>query len=133
MEYKDFGAERLNDVLRLYKDAGWTAYLKDDEALRRALENSPYLTGAFEDGDLVGFVRCVGDCEHIVYVQDLIVHNQYRRRGIGSALLKNAMARFAHVRMFTLITDAQDEDANAFYRALGLKAYAAGGLAGYYR
>ena len=32
-----------------------------------------------------------------------------------------------------LITDAQDEDANAFYRALGFKAYAAGGLAGYYR
>jgi ribosomal protein S18 acetylase RimI-like enzyme len=133
MEYRDFGAQHMDDVLQLYRDAGWAAYLRDDAALYRALENSLCLTGAFADGRLVGLVRCVGDGEHIVYVQDLIVHSQYRRRGIGSALLKNAMARFAHVRMFTLITDAQDDDANAFYRALGFKAYAAGGLAGYYR
>ena len=133
MEYRGFDAGRLQDVLRLYRDAGWIAYLKDEAALGRALDHSLCLTGAFEDGEMIGFVRCVGDGEHIVYVQDLIVHSAHRRRGIGKALLRHVMEQYAHVRMLTLITDAQDENANAFYRAMGLKAYADGGITGYFR
>lgn len=37
----------------------------------------------------------------------------------------------ANVRMFTLITDAGDEQANAFYHAVGMRSYADSGIAGY--
>jgi len=133
MEYRNFGTERLSEVLEIYREAGWRAYLGDDEKLKRALENSPYLLGAFDGGALVGFVRCVGDGEHIVYVQDLIVCEAHRRKGVGRELMRRAMEQYAHVRMFTLITDAGDETANAFYRSLGMKPYESGGMVGYYR
>lgn len=131
--YKEFGTERINEVVKIYERAGWSAYLSDHEKLVRAFENSLYILGAFEETRLVGFIRCVGDGEHILYVQDLIVDVEFKRRGIGKALLQKVMERYADVRMFTLITDAGDEQANAFYQAVGMKTYMDSGVAGYMR
>lgn len=133
MEYRRFGAERVDEALSIYETAGWRAYLGNRGKLMRAFGNSLYLLGAFDGARLVGFIRCVGDGEHIVYVQDLIVHAEYRRRGIGKELMRRGMEEYRHVRMFTLITDGADEAANAFYRGIGMKPYAENGLAGYFR
>lgn len=131
--YREFGSSLLPEILEIYRAAGWAAYLKDDEKLAHAFDDSLYILGAFCEDLLVGFIRCVGDGEHIVYVQDLIVDIPFRRRGVGSALLRRAMEHFSHVRMFTLITDAADEAANAFYRAMDMKSYSGCGIAGYMR
>ncbi|MCR5374727.1 MAG: GNAT family N-acetyltransferase [Lachnospiraceae bacterium] len=58
------------------------AYLNNDDALKRAYENSLYCLGAYSGDELVGFIRCVGDGEHIVLVQDLIVVPEYQRQKI---------------------------------------------------
>lgn len=129
--YKEFGTERMGEVMKIYERAGWSAYLNDHGKLVRAFENSLYILGAFEDAKLVGFIRCVGDGEHILYVQDLIVDVEFKRRGIGKALLQKAMEKYEDVRMFTLITDAGDEHANAFYQTVGMRNYADSGIAGY--
>ena len=87
MELREFNFnEYLEDIKRIYKSANWLAYLKDDEKLKRAFKNSIYLLGAFEQNKLIGFIRCLGDGEHIVIVQDLIVDPNYYRQGIGTDL-----------------------------------------------
>ena len=116
-----FGAELVDEVKALYRESGWTAYLGNDEKLKRAFDNSLCTIGAFRDRRLVGFIRCVGDGEHIVYVQDLIVRKEDRRKGVGERLLKEAMERFADVRMFALFTDSADKAANAFYASVGMR------------
>ncbi|MBQ9120113.1 MAG: GNAT family N-acetyltransferase [Lachnospiraceae bacterium] len=133
MEYKEFRTERMQDVYGLYERAGWKAYLGDRDKLFRTLKQSLYILGAFKGARLVGFIRCVGDGEHIVYVQDLIVDTEFKRQKIGKTLLKMAMEKYADVRMFTLLTDAQDEESNAFYRAVGMKTCEEHGLRGYFR
>ena len=131
--YRAFGAEQLPQVLSLYRDAGWTAYLDSGERMSRALERSLFPLGAFEEETLVGFIRCVGDGEHILYVQDLLVSAACRRQGIGQTLLRRTMERYSGVRMFTLVTDASDRNSNAFYTAMGLRPYSEAGIAGYQR
>lgn len=121
MEYKEFGTNVMDEVECIYEECGWSAYLGDKEKLERAFENSYYRLGAFDDGVLVGFVRCVGDGEHILYVQDLIVKPSHQRRGIGSRLMKFVSERFSEVRQFLLITDAEDEISNSFYQAIGME------------
>ena len=113
LTYREFGAECLAEVQEIYAACGWTSYLGDEDKLRRALERSLFLLG--------GVVRCVGDGEHILYVQDLIVRPALQRKGIGWALMRQVSERFAGVRQFLLITDAEDAVSNAFYRAIGLK------------
>ena len=121
LTYRECGAECLAEVREIYAACGWTNYLEDEETLRRALEQSLFLLGAFEDSALVGFVRCVGDGAYILYVQDLIVTPALQRKGIGRELMRQVSERFAGLRQFLLITDAEDAVSNAFYRAIGLK------------
>ena len=79
-----------------------------------------YVFGAFDDDSLVGFIRCVGDGEHIVFIQDLIVDPDYHRQGIGKKLYSLASNHFKDVRTFLLITDADDTRSNSFYQAMGM-------------
>lgn len=121
MELKKFDFnEYLEDIKRIYKSANWSAYLKDDEKLKRAFKNSIYLLGAFEQNKLIGFIRCLGDGEHIVIVQDLIVDSDYYRQGIGTNLFKAVSEKYKDVRSFCLFTDIHDIRDNEFYKSLGM-------------
>ncbi|MBQ3092567.1 MAG: GNAT family N-acetyltransferase [Clostridia bacterium] len=133
LQYRPFGSDRLADVRALYEKEGWRAYLNDDRKLEDALQNSLWLYGAFEGDRLIGFVRCVGDGQHILLVQDLIVDPDFRGQGIGTALFNAAWETYAHVRMFMVVTDIPSEGANRFYQRLGMKPLEKGQMIGYFR
>lgn len=133
IEYKKLTSDSLEDIKALYRQHGWMAYLNDDEKLIRAFDASLYTLGAYESDKLVGFIRCVGDGEHIVMVQDLIVEAGHQRMGIGRELMRRAGAHFCDVLMFMLITDAMDENANAFYQAIGMQKPEQNGCVSYMR
>ena len=133
IEYKELTSASLEAIQALYQQHGWLAYLQDDKKLIRAFDQSLYCLGAYDGEELVGFVRCVGDGEHVVMVQDLIVAQGYQRKGIGRTLMHQAYERFADVRMLMLITDALDEQANAFYQAIGMQKLEQNGCVAYMR
>ncbi len=120
IEYKEFGSELTENVYRIYEENKWICYLYDKEKLSKAYERSLYILGAFDNGRLVGFVRCVGDAEYIIYVQDLIVKPSYQRKGIGKELMRQVFAKFPDAGRFVLITDKEDKSSNAFYKAIGM-------------
>lgn len=107
------------EILPLYDSVGWTAYTARPEMLKRAFEKSLLALAAYEDGALAGILRCIGDGASIVFIQDILVHPGFQRRGIGSALLREAMKRFEGVYQLRLTT-ANTEKTIAFYRACGL-------------
>ena len=114
-EYKDIREEELQ---RLYGAVGWTAYTRDMPALLRGYENSLLALAAYEDGELLGIARAVGDGETVVFVQDLLVYPQRQRRGIGTALLRAVIERYPGVRQIQLTAD-DDPGTAAFYRSAG--------------
>ena len=118
IHYQPIDETHLEAVKDLYRQHQWAAYLGDDDKLKRALRNSSYLLGAFDGTTLAGFVRCVGDGE---------------RRGIGAALLQQASERYQHVRALYIVTDLQDADSNAFYRAQGWRTLQDVSCVGYLR
>ena len=131
--YKEFDLSLLCEVKEIYTRQQWNSYLNNDAKLKAAFENSLYLYGAFEEEDLVGFVRCVGDGEHIVLVHDLIVRPEYQRRGIGTALFQAVWDKYIDVRMFHVLTDMEDEVDNYFYQSFGMKKLEEGHMVGYFR
>lgn len=116
-ETKENDFERIKEI---YASENWRAYLQDDEKLKRAFNNSLLCLGAYEEDKLLGFVRCVGDGEHIIVVQDLIVHHDYQKLGIGTQLFQYVLDKYKNVRMFLVITDLYDEVDNKFYQKNGL-------------
>lgn len=131
--YREFGSEELVRVKEIYAEERWLAYLHDDEALKRAFDRSLWCMGAFEEEKLVGFVRCVGDGEHIIMVQDLIVAPAYQGQRIGKTLFSMAWEKYAHVRMFHVVTDMEDERDNHFYQSYSMKPLKEGSMISYYR
>ena len=131
--YQEFGVEELFRVKEIYEAEGWMSYLKDDDKLYRAFRNSLYILGAYDGEKLVGFIRCVGDGEHILLVQDLIVDRAYQKQGIGSTLFKKVWDRYADVRMFQVVTDISDPVDNHFYQSFGMKKLEQGEMVSYFR
>ncbi len=120
MVIKEYKTINQREILELYSSVGWTAYTDSPETLYAGLAKSLLLLTAYENGSLLGLIRCVGDGETIVYIQDILVKPDHQRRGIGTALLNEALRRFPHVRQIVLSTDIEDRTL-AFYRSLGFE------------
>lgn len=133
INYKEIDSSMIESIKDIYRKESWNAYLKDDEKLIRAFNNSFFTLGAFEDSKLIGFIRCVGDGEHVLMVQDLIVDPEYQQKGIGTYILKTIMERFSKVRMFMVVTDIEDVVDNKFYQSFNLKKLEDMKMVGYVR
>lgn len=118
MEIREYTNYQEQEILTLYAGVGWTAYTDEPEKLREGFAHSLLILAAYEGERLVGLIRVVGDGHTIVWIQDILVHPDYQRRGIGSALIKTVLDRYAHVRQIELATDDAPETV-AFYKSHG--------------
>ena len=110
----------IDDVLPLYQAVGWTNYTNQPQMLAQALSHS-LATYLARDGEkIVGLVRLIGDGFSSVFVQDLIVLPSYQRQGIGSNLMKEALADYKDAYQIQLATE-QTEKNLGFYRSLGFE------------
>jgi GNAT superfamily N-acetyltransferase len=105
-------------VLPLYEAVGWTSYTRDPATLTAALRGSSFVAVAVDGDRLVGLVRVISDDATISYVQDVLVHPEAQRRGVGAALMAAVAQRYAHVRQHVLLTD-DEPGQRAFYESLG--------------
>ena len=107
-----------DQLLALYRDAGWTAYTRAPERLFQAIRRSLQVVSAWREGQLVGLVRTVGDSRTVLYIQDLLVAKSFQRRGIGGQLVRTVLQEQSAVRHVVLLTD-KNEKIDRFYRSLG--------------
>ena len=132
MEIKEYKEYQEDEIRALYAAVGWTAYTEDLPALKRGFQNSLLVLAAYEDGELIGLIRAVGDGATVVFVQDILVAPQKQRRGVGTALLKVVLDRYSNVRQLLLTTDNTPKTI-AFYKSLGFSDLSTLGCCGFMR
>ena len=110
----------IDDVLHLYQAVAWTNYTNQPQMLSQALTHSLTIYLARDGEKIVGLVRLVGDGFSSVFVQDLIVLPSYQRQGIGSNLMKEALADYKDAYQIQLATE-ETEKTLSFYRSLGFE------------
>ena len=132
MEIKEYKEYQEDEIQTLYAAVGWTAYTEDLPALERGFQNSLLVLAAYEDGELIGLIRAVGDSATVVFVQDLLVAPQKQRQGVGTALLKAVLDRYSNVRQLLLTTDNTPKTI-AFYKSLGFSDLSTLGCCGFMR
>ena len=130
MEIKEYQKYNEEEILKLYAEVGWIAYTQDPEALREGYGNSLLTLAAYENEELLGIIRVVGDGATIVFIQDILVFPEHQRKGVGSALLKAVLERYGHVRQVELATDNTPKTI-AFYQAMGFREFSELGCCGF--
>ena len=115
---KEYAVYKEAEILGLYTSVGWTNYTDNPEMLRNAYLNSLKLYGAYVDGKLVGIIRVVGDGYSVIFIQDLLVHPEFQRKGVGTLLLKKVLCEYDSVYQKHLITE-DTEKTILFYKSLG--------------
>ncbi|MDI9521231.1 MAG: GNAT family N-acetyltransferase [Bacillota bacterium] len=132
MEIKPYGVYQEEEVLELYGSVGWLNYTARPEMLKAAFTSSLMVLGARVNGKLAGLIRAVGDGASILYIQDILVHPDYQRQGIGRKLLLEMIDRYPRVYQTVLMTDDTPKTA-AFYRSCGFSPEKDLGLCAYLR
>lgn len=64
---------------------------------------------AWNEGELIGLIRVVGDGLTIIYIQDLLVLNAYQNQGIAKKLIQLVLNKYKNVRQKVLLTEESPE------------------------
>ncbi len=96
------------DILKeLYLSVGWTSESMPtwlNEKFEIAILNSAWAYTVWDKSRLIGMIRVVSDKVMIASVQDLIIHPDYQRIGIGAKLMKLCLAKLPHGKWFSHTT-----------------------------
>lgn len=117
--FKEDVIPNIEEVMSLYEDVGWSSYTSDMKNLKNAIDNSLKVWTAWDGDRMIGLARVVGDNYSIIYIQDILVLENYQNRGIGSELLKLILDQYKSIRQIVLMTEDTDKTI-AFYQKNGM-------------
>ena len=132
MEILRLAEDDLAALAGLYKQFwGEDSCLEKMKATFRRLKDRPdyIFLAAKNDGRLVGSVLGIvceelyGDCVPFMVVEDVIVDAEWRRKGIGSALMSELerLATELNCGYVIFVTEVERTDAQRFYESLGYR------------
>ncbi len=132
MEIREYMNYNADEILHLHTEVGWTAYTDNMPALEKGYQNSLLVLAAYENDELLGIIRVVGDGITIIFIQDILVYPKKQRHGVGTALIKAVLNRYSNVRQIELATDNTPQTVS-FYKSLGFSEYSEKGCCGFMR
>lgn len=112
----------VDEYFELRKSVNWRIF--DKMQTQRALDNSIFDIVVFEGIKPIGMGRLIGDGSLYYYIQDVVVHPQYQRQGIGSEIIKKLTEYVEETTTkdgrasIVLISEKEKE---IFYQKLGFK------------
>lgn len=120
IQIKENVIPNLKDLIELYSNVGWNNYINNPEMLDGAYKNSLKVLSAWENDRLIGVIRVVGDGYSIIYIQDLLILDEYQHNGIGSLLLNKVIKIYDNVYQKILMTEDQPNTVG-FYEKCGFR------------
>jgi GNAT superfamily N-acetyltransferase len=83
---------RIDDIHTILSKVFWSPNITKAEILK-GIKNSALVVGAYSGGThQIGFLRVVSDKVRFAYLMDVVVHEDYRRQGIGQRMVNFALS-----------------------------------------
>jgi N-acetylglutamate synthase-like GNAT family acetyltransferase len=101
-----------------YDAVGW--WPEHGEQDITAVLSSDLAIGAWDGERLIGFARVISDHRLHAYIDDVVIHPDYQRQGVGRELLANLLAALQHIETITLFCQPELLE---FYRQSGFRAF----------
>jgi aralkylamine N-acetyltransferase len=105
-----------HEVADLFAAVGWGR--PEPAELAAAFAKSSHVVFVFEDRELVGVGRTIGDGRYYASIVDVAVKPEFQKRGIGTRIVTNLQGRLSG---YTILTITAADDVRPFYARLGWK------------
>ena len=80
----------------LYDLVGWGAY--DEKISKKALENTFYSISIYDDSEIIGYGRLIGDTICFMYIHDVMVAPKYQSQKIGSMIMSKLLDKIEELK-----------------------------------
>ena len=88
--------KNIEEFNLLYNSVGWGAY--NDEITKRALDNTFYSVSVYENDEIVGFGRLIGDTICFMYIQDIMVNPKFQNKKIGTMIMNKLLEKIDELK-----------------------------------
>ena len=122
-EIKIIKTAPLDDLIILYKDAGWWSEENDGvdpNFIQKIIDGSFCFAVAYHDDKIIGMGRAISDGVSDAYIQDVVVLSEHRGKGIGVQLM-DAIIDFLKSKGIGWISLISEPKAVSFYDRYGFK------------
>ena len=105
---------QIDRICALLKTSYWAGE-RSRETIERSIEHS-LCFGVYQNGEQVGFARCVTDYATMFWLADVILDERVRGQGLGKALVDFIIS---HERLQGLVGTLATRDAQGLYQRFG--------------
>jgi ribosomal protein S18 acetylase RimI-like enzyme len=107
ISYKSYSEKKVqaDDLMNLYKDANWweERSAKDIDVMLK----SSISVGAWKEEKLIGFARAVSDGKFRAYIEDVVIHTEFRRTGMGKSLVGRLLEEISEIDIISLFCEEE--------------------------
>jgi ribosomal protein S18 acetylase RimI-like enzyme len=120
VEYEIVGSAPTEEIVALYKSAGWWQESPEARAVIPAMIRGSlcFMVARSLDGRIVGMGRVISDGCSDAYIQDVTVLSAFRGQGVGSELVRR-LTRFCLDREIAWIGLVAEPGTQRLYEELG--------------
>ena len=108
----------LEAIRALFLAEGWGPRVEDPERFRSIVDAATTAVVAEEDGEVVGFGRCVTDGVSNGYLSMVVVAPTHRRNGIGRSIVEALTGEDPRI---TWVLRAGHAGSDRFWEAIGFR------------
>lgn len=92
-------------AIEIYANLGWGTVQEYNFAIwQKAFDNSDFIT-AYDENELVGFIRLISDGFHDTQVLEFVVTPKYQHQGIGKSLIEILKDKWGHTDIYCNTVD----------------------------
>lgn len=92
--------ENINNVKEynyLFDSVGWESY--GEKITKKALENTLYSVSIYDDENIIGYGRLIGDSICYIYIHDVMVLPKYQRKKIGTLIMNKLLEKTEQIKI----------------------------------
>lgn len=88
--------DNVEEYNYLFDIVGWGSYPK--EISKKALNNNIYSVSIYDNDNIIGYGRLIGDGIIFLYIHDIMVKPEYQGKGIGKTIMQKLLSKVEELR-----------------------------------
>lgn len=88
--------DNVEEYNYLFDIVGWGSYPK--EISKKALSNNIYSVSIYDNDNIIGYGRLIGDGIIFLYIHDVMVKPEYQGKGIGKTIMQKLLSKVEELR-----------------------------------